>query len=64
MWWTQKIMHYVSDIDVLLEKFDKEHPVLSKSQQKEQKKYQHIYQLRDERNERNQRNEKKDVSYE
>lgn len=38
---------YVSDIDQFLQKFDKSHPELSQSQQKEIKKYVRVYQLRD-----------------
>jgi hypothetical protein len=41
------LTNYVSDIDLLLQNFDKEHPEPSKSQQKEQKKYKTIHHLRD-----------------
>ncbi len=41
------LQNYVSEIDQLLIKFDKEHPLLSKSQLKEVKKYELIYFLRD-----------------
>ncbi len=42
-----KLTHYVSEIDLDLQKFDKEHPKLSLSQQKEQEKYAKIYKSRD-----------------
>lgn len=38
---------FVSDIDKLIEDFDKKNPKLSKSQQKEIQKYDRIYFLRD-----------------
>lgn len=38
---------YISEIDQFLQTFDKEHPGLSKSQQKEVDKYRRIYRLRD-----------------
>ena len=38
---------YTSDIDKLLQSFDKEHPEKSESQQKEIEKYDRIYKLRD-----------------
>jgi hypothetical protein len=41
------LRHYVSDIDLLLENFDKEHPEVSESQRKEIEKYHRIYFLRD-----------------
>jgi hypothetical protein len=39
--------NYVSGMDKFLKKFDKDHPQLSPSQQKEQDKYKRIYKLRD-----------------
>jgi hypothetical protein len=39
--------NYVSGLDKFLNKFDKDHPQLSKSQQKERDKYERIYRLRD-----------------
>jgi hypothetical protein len=42
-----KLTNYVSDVDQFLQQFDKTHPKLSQSQQKEVTKYQRIYQLRD-----------------
>lgn len=42
-----KLTHYVSEIDLDLQKFDKEHPQPSLTQQKEQEKYANIYKLRD-----------------
>lgn len=42
-----KLTHYVSEIDQFLQSFDKSHPELSLSQQKEQEKYRIIYFLRD-----------------
>lgn len=39
--------NYISEIDSVLQAFDKEHPELSKAQKKEQEKYAHIYYLRD-----------------
>lgn len=42
-----KLTNFVSEIDQDLQKFDKEHPQPSLSQQKEQEKYAHIYYLRD-----------------
>lgn len=41
------LKNYVSGIDQFLQEFDKKHPQLSLSQQKEQKKYRKIYYLRD-----------------
>lgn len=41
------LKNYVSETDQFLQAFDKDHPGLSKSQQKEVSKYQKIYQLRD-----------------
>lgn len=38
---------YVSPIDQFLTQFDRDHPHLSKSQQKEKAKYSRIYYLRD-----------------
>lgn len=38
---------FVSEIDQFLQEFDKEHPELSKSQQKEKAKYKKVYYLRD-----------------
>lgn len=38
---------YISEIDLFIEQFDKEHPKLSYSQQKERDKYLKIYTLRD-----------------
>lgn len=43
----KKITNYVSGIDCFLQDYDKKHPELSKSQQKEIAKYRRIYQLRD-----------------
>ena len=40
------LTHFVSEIDLVLQQFDKTHPP-SLSQQKEQAKYAHIYKLRD-----------------
>jgi len=42
-----KLTHFVSEIDQDLQKFDKEHPKRSLSQQKEQEKYARISYLRD-----------------
>lgn len=42
-----KLTRYVSEIDQFLQSFDKAHPELSLSQQKEQDKYRVIYFLRD-----------------
>ena len=42
-----KLINYVSDVDQFLQQFDRKHPSLSQSQQKEQLKYRRIYQLRD-----------------
>jgi hypothetical protein len=42
-----KLTNYVSDIDQFLQEFDKQHPKLTKSQQKEDTKYSRIYRLRD-----------------
>jgi hypothetical protein len=39
--------NYISEIDQDLQNFDKQHPSLSLSQQKEQEKYVRIYSLRD-----------------
>ena len=39
--------NYVSDIDRFLQDYDKKHPELSKSQQKEIAKLKRIYRLRD-----------------
>jgi ribosome-binding protein aMBF1 (putative translation factor) len=41
------LTNYVSEIDQDLQKFDKEHPTPSSSQQKEIEKYARIYFLRD-----------------
>jgi hypothetical protein len=41
------LTEYVSEIDQFLQEFDKQHPDLTKSQQKEQAKYRRIYRLRD-----------------
>jgi hypothetical protein len=38
---------FVSEIDQFLQAFDKQHPTLSKTQQKEADKYRRIYFLRD-----------------
>lgn len=38
---------YVSEIDQLLQSYDKKHPAQSLSQQKERKKYKRVYCLRD-----------------
>lgn len=38
---------YVSEIDQDLQNFDKQHPLLSQSQQKDREKYARIYSLRD-----------------
>jgi len=43
----KKLLGYVSDIDRFLQDYDKKHPVLSKSQQKEIAKAKRIYRLRD-----------------
>ncbi len=42
-----KLMHFVSEIDQFLQKFDAKHPVLSTSQEKEVQKYDKIYFDRD-----------------
>lgn len=42
-----KLTNYVSEIDQVLQAFDREHPELSLSQQKEKEKYRRIYFLRD-----------------
>jgi hypothetical protein len=42
-----KLTNYVSEIDQFLQEFDKQHPELTKSQQKEDKKYKRIHHLRD-----------------
>ncbi len=42
-----KLSNFVSGIDQFLNEFDREHPKLSASQQKEVTKYERIYQLRD-----------------
>ncbi|HSW69163.1 MAG TPA: CBU_0585 family protein [Gammaproteobacteria bacterium] len=42
--------NYVSDIDCFLQDYDKKHPELSKSQQKEIAKLKRIYRLRDDKN--------------
>lgn len=47
----QKIVGYVSNVDKMIEKFDKTHPK-SESQLAEIKKYEKIYQLRDEATEK------------
>jgi hypothetical protein len=39
--------HFVSEIDQMLQGFDKNHPVLSQSQKIEVNKYLRIYRLRD-----------------
>ncbi len=44
------ITNYVSDIDLFLQDYDKKHPELSQSQQKEIAKSQRIYLLRDDPN--------------
>ncbi len=44
---TKKQMSYVSEIDKFLAEFDRSHPELSKSQQKEIAKHERIYRLRD-----------------
>jgi hypothetical protein len=41
------LRNFVSEVDQFLQRFDKEHPELSKSQQKEVTKYRRIYRLRD-----------------
>ena len=41
------ISNYVSEIDRFLQDYDKKHPKLSKSQQKEIAKLQRVYRLRD-----------------
>jgi hypothetical protein len=41
------LTQYVSEIDQFLQEFDKQHPQLTQSQQKEQAKYRRIYRLRD-----------------
>ncbi len=42
-----KLSHFVSEIDQDLQQFNKKHPKLSLSQQKEKEKYARIYYLRD-----------------
>ena len=42
-----KLNHYVSEIDQVLQEFDKKNQKLSRSQLQEQAKYRRIYQLRD-----------------
>jgi hypothetical protein len=42
-----KLTNYVSEIDQFLQEFDKQHPLLTKSQQKEDTKYTRIHRLRD-----------------
>lgn len=44
------LTNYVSPIDKFLNRFDEEHPQLSKSQKKEIAKYKRIYALRDDAN--------------
>jgi hypothetical protein len=44
---SKNFSHYVSDIDCFLQDYDKKHPELSKSQQKEIAKLKRIYRLRD-----------------
>jgi hypothetical protein len=39
--------NFVSELDQFLEAFDKKHPILTESQQKERSKYIRIYRLRD-----------------
>lgn len=46
---SKKLTHYVSDIDLFLQNYDKKHPELSKSQQEEIAKLKRIYRLRDDR---------------
>lgn len=41
--------HYVSDIDCFLKEYDKKHPELSQSQQKEIAKLKRVYRLRDDK---------------
>lgn len=41
------LRNFVSEIDKFLQQFDKDHPELSKAQQKEVNKYRRIYRLRD-----------------
>lgn len=41
------LSNYVSEIDQVLQQFDKTHPPLSTSQRKEIEKYRRIYALRD-----------------
>ncbi len=47
MYIKEKQTSYVSDIDLFLLDYDKKHPELSTSQQKEIAKFQRIYRLRD-----------------
>lgn len=42
--------HYVSEIDIFLQEFDKKHPTLSASQKKEIAKHDRVYRLRDDPN--------------
>lgn len=44
---TKNFSNYVSDIDLFLQDYDKKHPELSKSQQKEIAKLKRVYRLRD-----------------
>lgn len=41
------LTNYVSEIDQFLQKFDKEHSQLSRSQKQEIEKYRRVYYLRD-----------------
>lgn len=43
----KNLTNYVSDLDRFLQEYDKKHPELSKSQQKEIAKLKRIYRLRD-----------------
>lgn len=52
------LRNFVSEIDQFINAFDKEHPELSKSQQKEIEKYNRIFFLRDKENHPE---EKKDI---
>jgi len=49
---SKNFSNYVSDIDCFLQDYDKKHPELSKSQQKEIAKLKRVYRLRDDANAR------------
>ena len=48
----KNLTNYVSDVDRFLQEYDKKHPELSQSQQKEIAKLKRIYRLRDDANAR------------